>query len=323
MTMKKRYIVAAAMLLVAAYEIVTMPGPTKFQPYLPGVTDARSWLESNCRGARRDIDKCKATIAALEGSGPDALKLALSMPADDASGQHYWLHIASQNGSSEGMRRLAQALAELPDAQYGRVHRIRARFWMERAAQAGDAEAKNQLFQIPQVLETEAAEHRVPDARNSNPKLVCGPMPWWRVIALAWGDLDLRITTNQRANLSCEDMRRFEENALKGILDRQRSARILASNMSLIQSATLPSLWLDQNYWSTVAAENGDPGDFANLGFDLAYELKQKRPANPDFKIRGRFWLRSAAFAGDEGYPEVLNKIQNEDLATEWLREEP
>lgn len=322
MAVKKRYIVAAAMLLVAAYEFVTMPGPTRFQPYLPGITDARSWLETNCRGVDRDIQKCKATIAALEGSGLDALNLASWIAPDDVSGRHYWLHIAAQNGSAEGMRRLAQALAELPDANYGRVHRIRARFWLERAVQAGDAEATVLIPQIPPVTETEAASHRLRTDANTNPELICGQMPWWRIFALLWGDFDVRLSLNGSAVLACEDIPRFEENALRGELNWWVSARRLYSNIGTIQSSKLDSSWPHDLYWATLAAENDVAGDAAGLGLILVHEHFQYRPNNPDFRMRGRFWLRRATAAGDEGYPEQLNKIQNEDLATFWLSDQ-
>jgi TPR repeat protein len=321
--MRKRYIFAAVIAIIAAYELVAMPAPTKFQPYLPGITNARSWLETNCRSVGRDIQKCNATIAALEGSGADALNLSSGMAPDDLSGRHYWLHIAAQNGSAEGMRRLAQALAELPDANYGRVHRIRARFWLERAVQAGDAEATNLIPQIRAVSAVEAAAHLISTDANTNPKLICGPMPLWRIFALAWGDFDVRLSLNRSAVLACEDIPRFEENALRGELKWQVSARQLASNISIIQATKLNSSWLPELYWKTVGSENGDPRDMAGLGFILLYEHVQQRPNNPDFRMRGRYWLRRAAAAGDDGYPKQLNKIQNEDLATEWLSDKP
>ena len=321
--MKKRYIFAAVLAIIAVYEIAVLPAPTKFQPYLPGVNDARSWLETNCRGPGRDIESCKATIAALEGSGPDALKLAAGIASDDLSGRHYWLHIAAQNGSPEAMRLLAQALAELPDEKYGRVHRIRARFWLENAVRAGDREAANLLPQMQNVPKEEAAAHSIKLPANSNPPLICGPMPLWRIFALLWGDFDVRLSTNRSAVLACEDIPRFEENALRGELNWWVSARRLYSNIGTIQSSKLDSSWPHDLYWATLAAENDVAGDAAGLGLILVHEHFQYRPNNPDFRMRGRFWLRKATAAGDEGYPEHLSKIQNADLATEWLREEP
>jgi len=320
MAMKKRYLVAAAMLLVAAYEIVTMPGPTKFQPYLPGVTDARSWLETNCRGPGRDGDKCKATIAALEGSGADALKLAAGIASDDLSGRHYWLHIAAQNGNPEAMRLLAQALAELPDEKYGRVHRIRARFWLENAVRAGDREAANLLPQMQTVSKEEAAAHRIKHPANSNPTLICGPMPWWRYFALLWGDHDIRLSTNQGANLPCAAVSEFEINALRGETNWRVSAGRLASFILLIQY--IPSN--HHFYWETIAAENGDPRDAGNLG---SYSVRNPE-GGAEMKIRGRYWLRKAVAALDAGdyndlFREELEKVKDQDLATEWLSERP
>ncbi len=324
MAMKKRYIVAAAMLLVAAYEIAVLPPPTKFQPYLPGITDARPWLETNCRGSGRDIEKCKATIDALEGSGVDALKLAAGIASDDLSGWHYWLHIAAQNGSPEAMRLLSQALAELPDEKYGRVHRIRARFWLENAVRAGDREAANLLPQMQNVSKEEAAEHSIKHPANPNPTLICGPMPWWRPIALLWGDHDIRTSANQSANLPCEAVSEFEINALRGETNWRVSARNLASNILLIQD-------IPRNhhiYWRTVAAENGEPGDEGDLGFYLARSAKfvaEMNEGGAEIIMRGRYWLRKAVNAGDDNdiVREELKKVKDQDLATEWLSDKP
>ncbi len=317
MAMKKRYIVAAAMLLVTAYEIAVLPVPTKFQPYLPGIEEARSWLRINCRSVEHDIGMCKSTIDALEGSGANALKLAAGIASDDLSGRHYWLHIAAQNGNPEAMRLLAQALAELPDEKYGRVHRIRARFWLENAVRAGDREAANLLPLMHTGSKEEAAAHRIKHPANSNPTLICGPMPWWRYIALLWGDHDIRVSANQRANLPCEAVLVFEMNALRGERNYRVSARRLASNILLFQD--IPNN--HHIYWQTIAAENGERDDAGVLGSYLVRSAE----FGAEMKIRGRFWLRKAVNAGDDNdiVREELKKVRDQDLATEWLSDKP
>ncbi len=318
--MKKRYIFVAVIAVIAIYEIAVTPAPTKFQPYLPGIEEVRPWLQINCRSVGHDIGKCKATIDALEGSGADALKLAAGIASDDLSGRHYWLHIAAQNGNPEAMRLLAQALAELPDEKYGRVHRIRARFWLENAVRAGDREAANLLPQMHTVSKEEAAAYSIKDPANSNPTLICGPMPWWRYIALLWGDHDIRSSANQSANLPCEAVSEFEINALRGETNWRVSAGRLASFILLIQY--IPSN--HHIYWRTIAAENGDPRDAGNLGSYTAMPAE----GGAEMKIRGRYWLRKAVAALDAGdYNDIfrreLKKVKDQDLATEWLSDKP
>ncbi len=112
--LKSRSISICVLLLIAAVGInyLLQPLPVKLQPILPGVIDKRSWLETNCRGVGRDIDMCRATVDALSGSGEAALRLAQGIAPDDLSGRHYRLQIAAQYGSPEGMRRLAQFVAD-------------------------------------------------------------------------------------------------------------------------------------------------------------------------------------------------------------------
>ncbi len=292
------------------------PKPVKLQAYLPGDADASSWLQTNCRGTGRDIDKCKATAAALEGSGADALKLAAGIAPDNLSGRLYWLHIAAQNGSTEGMRRLAQALAKLPDKQYGRVHRIRARFWLERAAQAGDTEIVDLIRELSPVSETEAVTHRVPDATNPNPELTCSPMPWWRFLAVLWGDVDPRMSEDY---LTCEDIPRFEQYALRGNTEWITSARKLGFFLTISQQ--------DQGraegiYWERIGAENGDTLSKYNFGV-LYVSVGAHRGGNPDHRIRGRYWLRKAAAEGSELARIGLIDVNDLDLTTEWFEQEP
>jgi hypothetical protein len=316
--LKSRSISVCVLLIIAALGIneFVRPAPFKFQPYLPGVVETRPWLQMNCRGEGRDIDKCKATIAALEGSSADALKLASGIAPDDLSGRHYWLHIAAQNGSGEGMRRLAKALADLPAAQYGRVHRIRARFWMERAARAGDLDAKNLLSQIPPVSEAEVAAHTIPKAANPNLELVCGPMPWWRIFAALWGDWDDRLSTNAGANLPCEVVAELELKALSG----ERTSRVhkILRLLRLVQGRNRLTNGFEHFYWMAIAAENEEWGS-AEVMASFSYADSHLRPGA---NLRERFWFQKAIEGGDNKYANYLSKLQQEDLTSEWLNEE-
>lgn len=317
--LKKTPIILGVFIAVLFINEFVRPASFKFQPYLPGVVETRSWLQINCRGKKRDIDKCKATIAALEGSGAEALKLASSITPDDLSGRHYWLHIAAQNGSAEGMRLLAQALADLPDGRYGRVHRIRAHFWLERAIQAGDAEAKSLLPNILSASEPEMAAHRIPNAANPNLELVCGPMPWWRIFAALWGDLDYRLSTNADANLPCEVVAELEMNALRGESTSSDSALNIVRQIRLIQPRSRQANDLDIFHWNTIAAENGGSGS----GEVLSTFLYTEPRIVPDMKIRARFWLKKDIESGDNTFAKYLAKLQLEDMTTEWFNIEP
>lgn len=317
--MRRSRVAIAFGLLVVALGInqLLQPSPVKLQPFLPGVIDKRSWLETNCRGGGRDIDKCKATVDALSGSGEAALRLAKGMAPDDISGQHYWLHIAAQYGSPEGMRRLAQALIELPDTTYGRVHRIRARYWLERAAQSGDIEAKNLMSQIPIVSEAEAAEKRIPNAANPNPELICSPMPWWRVFAVLWGDIDYRLLS--RDFLDCKDIPRFEENALRGEDSLYTSATTLSFYISFTQQPQYDDQAL---YWDLTGVENGTTTSWYNIGVIWDRD-KADSAFNPDKRLRSKYWLRQAAQTGDEMAVLSFKYAKKLDLTSEWLNEEP
>ncbi len=317
--LKSRTISIFVLLLIAAVGInyLLQPPPVKLQPFLPGVIDKRSWLETNCRGVGRDIDKCKATVDALSGSGEAALRLAQGIAPDDLSGRHYWLHIAAQYGSPEGMRRLAQALIELPDATYGRVHRIRARYWLERAAQAGDIEAKNLMSQIPVVSEAEAAEKRIPNAANPNPELICSPMPWWRVFALLWGDLDYRLLSSDF--LACKDIPRFEENALRGESNSYTSAVTLSFYIAFTHQAQYDDQSL---YWDLTGVENDNTTSWYNIGMIWRSD-RGGSEFNPDRRLRARYWLRQAALKGDKMALLSIGRVDKLDLTSKWLNEEP
>lgn len=222
--MRKLWIFAAVFLGLAAYDALVRSVPARLQPYLPGILDTRSWLETNCRGAGRDIEKCKGTIAALEGSGADALKLAQGAPVDDLSGRHYWLHIAAQNGHAEGMRQLGVALAELPDADYGRAHHLRARFWLQRAMDNGDTEAAGILQQLPPEPALPTGLGALTEAYLSErPRLICSPLAWWRVYELILADFDAWRSFNGSPVLPCKRIPAIEADVLRGEMTGNRA----------------------------------------------------------------------------------------------------
>lgn len=315
--------IAATLLIVGSIDYLLQPPPVKIQPFLPGIIYKRSWLETNCRGAGRDIEKCRATVDALSGSGEAALRLARDIAQGDLSGRHYWLHIAAQYGSPEGMRRLAQALNELPDATYGIVHHIRARYWLERAAQAGDLEAKNLMTEIPVVSEAEAAEKRIPNAANPNPELICSPMPWWRVFAVLWGDIDYRLLSSDF--LACKDIPRFEEAALRGKNSVGTSASALAFYITFTQQ---PQHDDQAIYWDLTGVENGITASWYNIGIlwdrDRIWNSNETNDVfNPDERIRAKYWLRQSALKGDDMAALSLKRVDKLDLTSEWLNEAP
>jgi hypothetical protein len=87
--------------------------------------------------------------AALHGSGKSALKLALFYGAvkHDLDKQMYWATISAEDGDPIGMNNLAYLLLHGPGASEKKDRRseIRARFWLERSAQAGNALAAEEL----------------------------------------------------------------------------------------------------------------------------------------------------------------------------------
>ncbi len=322
---RKRWVFAVIVTGLAAYDVLLRSPPVRLQPYLPGILDARSWLETNCRGAGRDIDKCQATIAALEGSGADAFALAQGMPVDDLSGRHYWLHIAAQNGSVEGMQQLGIALAELPDAVYGRAHHMRARFWLQRAADSGDAEANALLRRLPPEPELPTGLSALTEAYLSErPRLICRPLAWWRTYELILGDPDAWRSFNGSPVLPCKKVPAIEADVMQGKMKTgMRSPLFLLLSIPLKAS---PGYFLNEIYWGIVAAENGlgygNTQTIPSLGASLVAEFTNGHSNNADYKMRGRFWLRKAA-VGDSDFQFVLDRIQNDDLATKWLNDEP
>lgn len=317
--MKKLVVIAVFITALGINELVRT-GPIKLLPSLPGTSDAPSWLKANCRGPGRDVERCKATIEALDGSGQDAIQLAARISPDDQIGRFFWLHIAAENGNAEAMRYLAQALAELPDEIYGRAHRIRARFWLERAVQAGDPEAQKLLTHIPPVSKAEAAAYRVPNATNPNSVLICGPMPWWRLFAVLWGDIDARLDLMKGSSyLSCKEVLPLEESALRGERDEERSARKLGFFLSVTQQDQNPTEGL---YWERIGSENGDAGSKYNLGAILASAGKGS-DGNPDHRVRGQYWLRKANAEGFDLAKYAIENVSKADLTKKWLTEEP
>ncbi len=323
--MRKRWVFAVVVVGLATYDVLFRSVPARLQPYLPGVIDTRSWLQTNCRGVGRDIVKCKATIAALEGSGADALKLALTIPAEDMSGRFYWLHVAAQNGSTEGMRRLGAALAELADAIYGRAHQLRARFWLQRASESGDAEATELLRQLPPEPAAPAGLGALTEAYLSErPRLICSPLAWWRVYELVLNDFDAWMSFNGSPVLPCKRIPAIEADVLRGEMKSGTQAPLLL--FFSIPYTAPPSRFANEIYWGTLAAENGlaygNTQTIPSLGASLVSEFTNGRSSNADYKMRGRFWLRKAA-VGDSDFQFVLDRIQNDDLATKWLSDEP
>lgn len=318
---RKRWAFAVVVIAFAGYDVLVRSVPARLQPYLPGVIDKRSWLQTNCRGAWRDIEKCKATIQALEGAGADALKLALTIPAEDLSGRLHWLQISAQNGSVEGMRRLGVALAELSDATYARAHHLRARFWLRRAMDGGDTEAPGLLQQLSPEPAAPIGVSAITEAYLSeSPRLICSPLAWWRVYELIVGDFDAWTSFNGSPVLPCNRIAAVEADVLSGGLNMDDQSPLMLF-FSIPYTAS-PSRILHETYWGTIAAENGlaygNTQAISSLGAALVAEFSSGRSSNPDYKMRGRFWLRMAA-VGDSEYSEVLRGIQDEDLASPWL----
>jgi hypothetical protein len=80
--------------------------------------------------------------AALHGSGKSALKLSLFYGAVKHAHdkQMYWTTISAEDGDAIGMHNLAYLLLHGPGAseKEDRRSEIRARFWLERSAKAGN-----------------------------------------------------------------------------------------------------------------------------------------------------------------------------------------
>jgi TPR repeat protein len=87
------------------------------------------------------------TVQALEGSGAAANKLStyyLFVKYDNKEGL-YWVTISAENGDIHGFHNLGMLLSEEknnPSAQ------VRARYWLTKAANAGDQDALSTLDQM-------------------------------------------------------------------------------------------------------------------------------------------------------------------------------
>ncbi len=294
--------------------VLAEDGAGRISKYLPGAVVSRSWLETNCRKQTEDVTTCQLTVQALDGSESAAIALAnAALPLSDDETQFYWLRVAAENGSPEGMRRLGEALAGLQYRDYGTAHTIRAKFWLEKAADRGDAKAKAILanwIDFPRnSAEAGSAEKHLP--ANEDQELFCGPAPWGKIT-------DVRNSTNKGMNISCREIAMFEVNALAG---SQELAVRLLNFFDGIQAGYLPrdKSWRNRLYWSTVAAQNGASVDMYTLGVYLTDRGVTDRPNNPDFKLRGRFWIREAANEGYASARSALEKLDKEVIADAWL----
>lgn len=87
--------------------------------------------------------------AALHGSGKSALKLAqfYRFIKHDWDKYSYWTTISAEDGDPVGMNNAAYLLLYGKDAEEKRDRNgeIRARFWLERAVQAGDTKSRERL----------------------------------------------------------------------------------------------------------------------------------------------------------------------------------
>jgi TPR repeat protein len=82
-------------------------------------------------------------VQAMKGSPSAARMLArhyMKLP-DGENTFEFWSRIAAENGSAAGQWNYAVSLEKEKDS----LSRIRARFWIERAAAQGDAMARNRL----------------------------------------------------------------------------------------------------------------------------------------------------------------------------------
>ena len=90
--------------------------------------------------------------AALHGSGKSALKLALfyELIKKDRDKYSYWITISAEDGDPVGMHNLAYLLLYGKNAveTSDRKNEIRARFWLERSAEAGDDRARDLLREM-------------------------------------------------------------------------------------------------------------------------------------------------------------------------------
>ena len=87
--------------------------------------------------------------AALHGSGKSALKLALfyRLIKHDWDKYSYWSTISAEDGDPVGMNNLAYLLLHGKDGvkKSDRKNEIRARFWLERSAEAGVNQSRDEL----------------------------------------------------------------------------------------------------------------------------------------------------------------------------------
>jgi len=83
---------------------------------------------------------------ALKGAPEPAFRLFLfyNFCKRDYKESNFWIIIAAENGHPTGEYNLAFRLKDDPDPR----NRKRARFWLERAAQKGDKDAKEQLKKL-------------------------------------------------------------------------------------------------------------------------------------------------------------------------------
>lgn len=303
-------LILACSLGLYIFNVQNQGGETKFLPILPGHNDAVSRIKQNCSNDdENQQNTCLKIIEALEGNGEQALSLASQVRANDFEEKAFWLRIAAENGNIDGMGRLGQFYSTYADKH--EAMKLRSVFWMKKADSYQNTlpNQKKEHTEITQPVQAFVPE----DSQATSDPLHCGEPPWWALF-------DVRNSTNKGMNLACADIPVLEKEALSGNTEAARSLGDFAGGIE--SSFYQKKFFAYGMYWAAIDAQNDSKRNAYDYGIYLIVQKNhpESQRHNPDYDVRGKFWLKKAAEAGDEYAKTEYEKLKDQDPRSQWIR---
>lgn len=186
--------------------------------------------------------------SALTGGSEAAFSLSLfyGLCRLDLENQFYWVEIAAENGGHGGQYSLGFLLLTLDK---GARSELRARFWLERAAASGNANASSLLKHLPDSTPAASGKANTGIGRKGNPR------------ATAEANLD-----------------KLEVEALRGEPDKALSLYLAYETEQKDPS--------EIRYWTRISAQNGDPMGEYGFGVMLSKDADLRNRLRSRFWLK-------------------------------------